>query len=87
MSYSIGPASKLNGRQGFSYNYTVNNLTVTGWRAGTRAEVEKHVSAADQYATHRAAGFVPKRNADGSFRLNLNGKVKKPKHTPQTEDE
>ena len=87
MSYSIGPASKLHGRPGFSYSYTVKNLTVTGWRAGTRADVEKHVSAADQYATHRAAGFVPKRNADGSFRLNLNGKIKKVKLPAEEEGE
>jgi flagellar hook protein FlgE len=70
---------------GFDYLVTVNGLTVTGWRKGTHADVEKHAKNIDQYSTHRAAGFVPKRNADGSFRLNLSGKVKKLKKQPQQE--
>lgn len=79
MSYTIDAAKTVNGCHGHAYSVTVNGLTVKGWRAGNRADVERHVSIAHQYSVHRAAGRVPKRNADGSFRISMRGKAKKQK--------
>jgi hypothetical protein len=50
---------------------------MTGWRRGTHAEVEAYAKRVSDYSGHRAKGAVPKPNADGSIRVNLNGKVKK----------
>jgi hypothetical protein len=78
MSYTVGEPKD----GGFTYRIEVNGLIMTGWRCGTYEQVEAHAKSVEMYGMHRAAGYMPKRNADGSFRLNLNGKVKKPK-TPQ----
>ena len=75
MSYEIGEHKD----GGYAYRIEVNGLITTGWRRGTRADVEKYAKHVDQFGSLRAAGTVPHRNADGSIRLNMSGKAKKAK--------
>ncbi len=64
MSYEIGV-----GRDGgYEYRVTVNGLTMTGWRRGSRADAEKYLREVDRNCTIRAGGAVVRRNADGSQR-------------------
>jgi hypothetical protein len=59
MSFAIGAAKTLYGRPGFEYRITVNGLTVEGWRAGSRADVEDYARKAAQMCTSRAGGTPP----------------------------
>ena len=77
MSYSI--LEHVN--HGYRYSVTVNGLTTGGWRQGTREDVEKHVKFVDEFCTLRAAGRVPKRNANGTIRETMNGKPSKKRKT------
>lgn len=64
MSYEIGDGHD----GGYEYRVTVNGLTMTGWRRGLRADIEKYLREVDRNCTLRAGGTVVTRNADGSQR-------------------
>ena len=53
MSYLIGEHKD----GGYAYSVTVNGLTMTGWRRGTRDQVEDYVKQSERMCTARASGM------------------------------
>lgn len=53
---------------GYDYKVMVSGLTMTGWRAGTREQVEAYLLQVVRNCKIRAAGGVVWKNKDGSIR-------------------
>ena len=64
MSYEVGEQKD----GGFSYRVEVNGLVMTGWRRGTRAQVEEYARQSARMCALRASGL-------GFTKINKEGKV------------
>lgn len=64
MSHSIGEPKD----DGWFYTVTVNGLTMSGWRCGTRAQVEEYARLSERMCANRAIGA-------GFSRIDKNGNI------------
>lgn len=64
---------------GYAYTMTVSNSTFSGWRLGTKEEVEKYLCIVTQNCEIRASGRIPCLGQDGVIRSGLTGKRRKKK--------